>query len=77
MFSGFSGIATNAIARFLTNEKYIKEFYKLDQAYDDSDTDWEALIGARFSFDGEIDARDARVFDDADDAVFFCELVKI
>jgi hypothetical protein len=78
ILSGFTGIATNGIAKFITDDKYLNEFHKLDRAYVDSDTAFEALIGTRFAFlDGDINARDARVIDTSGKGISFKELVEI
>ncbi len=60
ILSGFSGVATNAIAKILTDEDYLKEFFKLDNAYVNLDRDIEALIGVEFVADTNFIDRDTR-----------------
>ena len=45
ILSGFSGVATNAIALLLMHESCLFEFFKLDNAYANIDQNIEALIG--------------------------------
>ncbi|MCI0693683.1 toll/interleukin-1 receptor domain-containing protein [candidate division KSB1 bacterium] len=60
ILSGFSGVATNAIAKILTDDKCLHEFYKLDSAYVNMDRDVEALIGVEYVVDKNSDDRDTR-----------------
>lgn len=78
ILSGFTGVATNGIAKLVTDDRYLNAFHKLDRDYLDSDTGFEALIGTRFGFlDGDIDARDARVIHSGDNGIMYKELVAI
>jgi len=49
LLSGFSGVATNAIAKFLTDDNYLDEFAKFDRDYVDVNKNVEVLIGVNFS----------------------------
>lgn len=60
ILSGYSGVATNAIAKMLTGEDYIEEFFKLDNAITDTNRDIEALVGVEYEARGEFENRDTR-----------------
>lgn len=60
ILSGFSGVATNAIAKILTDESCLEEFFKLDNAYTNIDKDIEALIGVEYMIDRTFENRDSR-----------------
>jgi hypothetical protein len=48
LLSGFSGVATNAIAKFLTHDDYLVEFGRFDREYVNVETNVEVLIGVHF-----------------------------
>ena len=48
LLSGFSGVATNAIAKFLTHDDYLAEFGKFDREYVNVETNVEVLISVTF-----------------------------
>ncbi len=75
ILSGFSGVATNAIARLLTDEKCLPEFFKLDDAYEDTNRDIEALISVDYTVDEGFSTRDTRRLDSG--AIGFKTLVKL
>lgn len=77
IMSGFSGVATNAIAKILTDEIYLKEFFKLDQAYVNTDRNIEALIGVEYVVDKNSEERDTRQIAKSENAVTFERLVEI
>jgi hypothetical protein len=60
ILSGFSGPATNSVARLLTYESYLEEFYKLDQKYVDINRNIEVLVGVEYSLGNDITGRDTR-----------------
>jgi hypothetical protein len=60
ILSGFSGVATNAIAKILTDDDCLEEFFKLDDAYSDIDKDVEVLIGVEYEIEKNFDTRDTR-----------------
>lgn len=60
ILSGFSGVATNAIAKLLTDERCLPEFFKLDNMYADINRDIEALVGVKYIADEGFDAKDTR-----------------
>ena len=77
ILSGFSGVATNAIAKILTDEKCLGEFFKLDNAYVDTNQDVEALIGIEYAVDGTFTNRDARQIRDYANTITFVKLAEI
>jgi hypothetical protein len=48
LLSGFSGVATNAIAKFLTHDDYLTEFGRFDREYANVERNIEVLIGVQF-----------------------------
>jgi hypothetical protein len=60
LLSGFSGVATNAIAKFLTDDHHLAEFEKFDREYVDVNASIEALVGVRFSGQGHAADGDQR-----------------
>jgi hypothetical protein len=77
IMSGFSGVATNAIAKILTSDSCLPEFFKLDNDYADIDRDVEALIGVEYAVEGSFDNRDTRRIKDSANAITFEALVEI
>jgi hypothetical protein len=77
ILSGFSGVATNAIAKILTDEIYLDEFFKLDNAYANIDKDIEALIGVEYTIDKLFSNRDTRQIVNSEKAITFERLVEI
>lgn len=77
ILSGFSGVATNAIALLLTHENCLQEFFKLDNAYANIDRNIEALIEVRYLFDKDFVNRDTRQIESYDTAITFERLVEI
>jgi hypothetical protein len=49
LLSGFSGVATNAIAKFLTDDVHLSEFGRFDREYVDVEANIEVLIAVNFS----------------------------
>ncbi len=60
ILSGFSGVATDAIAKLLTAEECLPEFLKLDSAYADMKRDIEALVGVQYVVEPGFPERDTR-----------------
>lgn len=60
ILSGFSGVATNAIAKLLTDEDLLPEFYELDKKYINIDKDIEILVGVEFNTEKDFTNRDTR-----------------
>jgi hypothetical protein len=82
ILSGFSGIATTAIALLIASKQHKQhqdEFYRLDQAYVDPNMQFEALISVRYNYvdTHSIDTRDARRIDTTPRGIKFEELVRI
>ncbi|HET6280303.1 MAG TPA: toll/interleukin-1 receptor domain-containing protein [Polyangia bacterium] len=55
LLSGFSGVATNGIAKFLTDDRYLDAFGEFDRDYVDVSKNIEVLISVRFSVDSAVD----------------------
>ena len=77
IFSGFSGVATNAIAKFLTDEKFVDQLNKLDFHYNDRQNAVEILIGVKYRIEEGAREADRRKIIDGGDAVFYQGLVYI
>ena len=77
ILSGFSGVATNAIAKILTSEECLDEFFKLDQAYENLERPIEALIGVTYTVDRNYSERDTRKIENYKQDIFFEKLVEI
>lgn len=77
IMSGVSGVATNAIAKLLTDESCLKEFFKLDQAYVNTDRNIEALIGVEYVVEDNPHNRDARKIANSENAITFERLIEI
>ncbi len=60
ILSGFSGVATNAISKILTDDLCCSEFFKFDEAFANLDRNVEALIGVEYAIDPDADIRDTR-----------------
>lgn len=77
ILSGFSGVATNAIALLLTHESCLQEFFKFDNAYANIDRNIEALIGVRYVIEEDFVNRDTRRIEDHKTMITFERLVEI
>lgn len=77
ILSGFSGVATNAIAKILTDENCLKEFFKLDRAYVYTDRNIEVLIGVEYIVGRNPEERDTRQIANSKNAITFERLVEI
>lgn len=77
ILSGFSGVATNAIAKLLTDDQCLPEFYKLDNAYVDTTRDMEGLIGVRYVVDKGFTERDTRRIQDLAQMITFEKCVEL
>jgi hypothetical protein len=77
ILSGFSGVATNAIAKILTDDNCLGEFFKFDQAYVNIERPIEALIGVEYTLDGSFHERDTRKIDNPKNQITFEKLVEI
>jgi hypothetical protein len=77
ILSGFSGVATNAIAKIITNTHCLQHFFKLDQAYKNIDKNIEALIGVEYIVDRDFNNRDTRRIKNLSTAITFERLVEI
>ncbi len=60
ILSGFSGVATDAIAKILTDEECREEFFRLDNEITDIHRDIEVLVGARYKSEKHFEERDTR-----------------
>jgi hypothetical protein len=77
ILSGFSGVATNAVVKILTDDRCLNEFLKLDQAYVNMDCPIEALIGVRYVVGKNSGVRDTRQIENPETAITFEKLVEI
>jgi hypothetical protein len=78
ILAGLSGIATNAIAKFLTKDIHLDQFYRFDRDFVDPNRDIEAVVGASFQFDPEeVDDRDTRRLGDTPQDIWYGELIEI
>jgi hypothetical protein len=78
ILSGLSGIATNGMARFLTNDRYVDQFYKFDRDFVDMSRDIEAVIGTRFDYQPQqLNERDTRRHINSKDGIWYEELVEL
>lgn len=76
VLSGFSGVATSAIAKFLTDERYLGQFREFDQKFDPQ-TDVEALIGVNYSRDARSELGDNRKISSGDCSIFLADVAEI
>ena len=60
ILSGFSGVATNAVAKILTDPKWIEAFFEMDTAYSNLDRNVEVLIEVDYVAGRGDDSRDTR-----------------
>lgn len=77
IFSGFSGVATNAMAKFLTEETYLPSFFDFDEAQAQQGRAVEALIRVKYIVESGSENKDARQIDGAADSITFEELVGV
>jgi hypothetical protein len=64
LLSGFSGVATNAIAKFLTDDRYLDAFGQFDREYVDVERNIEVLIGVSYLDDPRSGGGDVRTIVD-------------
>lgn len=77
ILSGFSGVTTNAMAKFLTEESYLPSFFEFDEAQSQQARAIEALISVKYIVEAGSENKDARQIHDAPDSIIFEELVAI
>ena len=77
ILSGFSGVATNAIALLLTHENCLEEFFKLDNAFTDLGQNIEALVRVRYTVGKNFAAQDTRKIKDYGTTISFERIVEI
>ena len=77
ILSGFSGVATHAIAKLLTEDNYLKSFYAFDEAQAQEKGDIEALIEVKYFVRAGHENRDARQIDESPTSIRFVELVAL
>lgn len=77
ILSGFSGVATDALAKLITAEECLPEFLRLDEEFVDVDANFEALVGVRYAVDDTTQGRDTRRIVSPADDIFFEGLVQI
>jgi hypothetical protein len=77
ILSGFSGVATDAMAKILTEDNYLNEFFKFDQAYVNMDQSIEALIRVKYVLCRNSGERDTRRIENEETSITFERLVEI
>lgn len=80
ILSGYSGIATYAIAKLLTSEeiRYVKELGKLYENYRSREKDVQILFGTKFTTDKKTKGKgDNRTLDSDKARIFFKEMITI
>lgn len=78
ILSGFSGVATNAMAKFLTEDAYLPSFFAFDdEAHAQRARAIEAVIGVKYIVGPGSENKDARQIDEAADSITFEELVAV
>lgn len=78
ILSGFSGVATNAIAKFLTEDTYLPSFFTFDDdAYSQQTQAIEAVISVNYVMGPGSENKDARQIDEVSDSIVFEEMVAI
>lgn len=77
ILSGFSGVATNAMAKFLTEEAYLESFFEFDEAQSRHARAIEALISVKYVVESGSDNKDARQIAEALDSITFQEIVAL
>lgn len=77
ILSGFSGVATNAIAKILTDDNCLGEFFRLDDACANTERDSEALIGVEYVINRNFADWDTRQVKDYSDTITFENFVEI
>lgn len=80
ILSGYSGIATYAMAKLLTNEekKYVEELSKLYEKYHSSEKTVQILIGTIFTTTSTIIGKgDNRTLDNDKTSIFYKEIITI
>jgi hypothetical protein len=71
ILSGFSGIATYAIAKFLTDDKYQEQLSRFDNDYIDRNRNIEVVIGVKYVIDDLLLNKDNREILEAEDAIYY------
>lgn len=77
ILSGFSGLATNAIAKILTDDNCLGEFFRLDDACANTGRDFEALIRVEYVIGRNFTDWDTRQIKDYSDTITFEKLVEV
>ncbi len=77
ILAGFTGLATYGIARLLTSEGCLNEFFKIDQRYGALNTNFEVLIGVRYLYDPEAKEGDSRVVEKEENSISVEAMVEI
>jgi hypothetical protein len=77
ILSGFSGVATNAISKILTDELCLTEFFRLDNACASVNRNAEILVRVEYVVERDFTSRDTRQIRDFSDTINFVKLVEI
>ena len=77
ILSGFSGVATDAMVRFLTEEAYLPSFFTYDELQSQQSSATEALISVKYIEGSGSENKDARQIHESSDSIFFQELLPV
>jgi TIR domain len=77
ILSGFSGVATHGLAKFLTEETYLHSFFEFDEAQAEQTKAVEALVAVRYFVESGSENKDARQIEAVPDSISFKELVAV
>jgi hypothetical protein len=77
ILSGFSGVATNALAKFLTEDAYLESFFAFDEAHSRNARAIEAVISVKYTLGPGSENKDARQIDPAPDSILFEEVAEV
>jgi TIR domain-containing protein len=77
ILSGFSGIATYAIAKLLTDDRYQDQLSIFDKDFTDKNKNIEALIGLNYTIDEKLSNKDNRNIGKSNEDIFYTGYVEI
>jgi hypothetical protein len=77
ILSGFSGVATNAMVKFLTEEAYLNSFFAFDEKHSHQARAIEVVICVRYTMGLGTENKDTRAINENSDSIIFEELVEL
>jgi hypothetical protein len=77
ILSGFSGVATNAMVKFLTEDAYLKSFFAFDEKHSYQAPAIEAVISVKYTMGSGTENKDTRTINLENDSIRFEELVEL